>query len=556
MTRTILVFAAVMPAVLGVFLPLAGLVVAAGAVPAAMLSAILAPATMEALVNTAILSAGATGVAVLLGLPLAVLLGRSDLPNPGAWRAAITLPYVLPPYVLTIAWMALLNPNQGALNLLARNVGLPTFNIYSLAGMIGVLGLCYTPLVALGVADALTRMDVSLEEQARIAGAGPFRAFLGVTLPLVAPAIVEGAALCLAASAAGFGVPYLLGTGSSTPTHVLTTRAVQALELDPVSGRPTAIALAILLLGVGLGLPALARALRGRHRVVTLTGKASRQTPWKLGRWRLVVQAGMTLFVAVAVGLPLATLLTTSLLGNVGLGLTPDNLTARHYVDLMWVRSDAWPALLRSAAIAAGAATVAVGWGMVVAHGQARQSLPFAWWWAQLARAPYAIPGTVLALGMVFVFSQEIRFIWFDTLTIAFCLADTVWLLGLAYLVKFAAFPVGSVEAGLQAIDPALEEAARAAGAGPLATLRRVVAPLLTPHLVSSWFLVFMAAFSEVTLSILLQGPDTRVVGTLLFELQAYGDPPAAAALGMVIAAIVLAANWIVRVLPGAVAST
>ena len=84
-------------------------------------------------------------------------------------------------------------------------------------------------------------------------------------------------------------------------------------------------------------------------------------------------------------------------------------------------------------------------------------------------------------------------------------------------------------------------------GAGFVDTLRRVTGPLLRPNLVAAWFLVFMPAFSEVTMSILLAGPDTRVVGTLLFDLQTYGDPPSAAVLAVVLTAIVLLGNGAVR---------
>ena len=85
-------------------------------------------------------------------------------------------------------------------------------------------------------------------------------------------------------------------------------------------------------------------------------------------------------------------------------------------------------------------------------------------------------------------------------------------------------------------------------GAGFLRTMRRITLPLLRPQLVAAWFLVFMPAFCEVTMSILLPGPDSRVIGTALFELQEYNNPPGAAVLAMVVLVVVLGGNTALRV--------
>ena len=157
------------------------------------------------------------------------------------------------------------------------------------------------------------------------------------------------------------------------------------------------------------------------------------------------------------------------------------------------------------------------------------------------------VPGTVLALGLLLAWSQEVRVIVLERATFALALADTGWLLGLAYLVKFLALPVGQVSAGLRSVSPSLEEAARVAGAGWGRAMLRITGPLLLPNLASAWFLVFLPAFTEVTMSVLLSGPRTRVVGAVLFELQTYGDPPGAAALAVVVAAVVIAGQAFAR---------
>jgi iron(III) transport system permease protein len=510
-------------------------------------AALVAPPNVRALVNTLILAVGVTAITLVVGVPLGILLGRTDLPGTATWRALATTPYVVPPYITAIAWITLLNPTTGLLNAPLVALGLPPLDIYGLGGMIFVMSLSSAPLVLLATADALGRADASLEEQARMAGAGPWQALWRVTLPLAAPGILEGAGFVLATTTAAFGVPYLLASGTPRPDPVLTTRIYQALDLAPATGRPVAVALSAALLVVGVGLPLALRAARGRGRFTTVSGKATRQAALALGRARPVAIAALATYVGIAVVLPIGTIALTSVLGNVGRGITPENLTFSHYAAVLWGRADTIAALTRSLVLAAVAATAATALGALIAWLVQRTTAPGRGLVAALARLPYAIPGTVLALGFLLGFSQELRVIVLERVTIGVALADTPWLLGLAYTARFLTFPTGRVDAGLRATDRSLDEAARMSGAGFATTLWRVGLPLLRPELAAGWFLVFLPAFSEVTLSILLRGPGTQVVGTLLFDLQTYGDPPAAAVLAVVVTFIVLGGNAALR---------
>lgn len=545
--RALILGGAVAAVVLLVIWPLTLLLGSLLADPTA-LAAIAHPHNVRAAAHTVLLCAGVLAVAMGLGVPLGFLVGRTDLPGRGFWRSVCTAPYIVPPYIAAIAWITLLNPTNGALNRPLAALGLPPLDIYSLTGMIFVIGLETTPFVMLATADALGRMDASLEEQARIAGASPLQVLRQVTIPLAVPGLLTAASFVLASAAASFGVPYLLATGTPSPDVVLTTRIYQALDLDPTTGRPIAVALSMLLLTIGVGLPWLATRLRGRRRFTVVTGKATRVSPFRLGRATGPALAFVAAFAAVAVGLPLTTIVVTSLLDQVGGGLVTENLTLAHYRAVLIERGDTLGALRRSLWLAAASATVAtalgalLGWTRLRTHARGRTLA------AGFARLPYAVPGTVLALGLLLAWSQEVRVIVFERVTFALALGDTLWLLGLAYVVKFLAFPLGQTEAGLEAVDPALEEAARMSGATFPTTWARVTAPILRPNLIAAWFLVFLPAFSEVTMSILLAGPDTRVVGTLLFDLQTYGDPPSAAVLAVVVTGIALGGNALVRV--------
>jgi iron(III) transport system permease protein len=496
------------------------------------LLALLSPLERRAALHTVLLVAGTTAGSLVAGVGLGVLLARTDLPHAERLRPWLLVPYVLPPYVTALGWLLLLNPATGWLY--------RGFDPYSLAGMIAVLTVEHTPLVLLATIDALSRMDGSLEEQARLSGCGPVDTLRRVTLPLVAPAILASASFVASSSAAAYGVPYLLSTGSADPTFVLTTRITQALDLDPSSGRPRAVALSLALLLIGVVVPGLVGLwLRGRS-YTTVRGKVVRPSvlPLRAARWPAF--AAVLAALGATTALPLGAIALASVRPSLG----ADGFTLAHYARLFG--GPAAGVFARSALTAGAAAALAVAVGSLVAFRDVRDGRDRGLL-ATVARLPYAVPGTVLALGLLLSFSQPVRLIVLERVTFELRLADTAAFLALAWGVKYLALPVGTVGAALRAIDPALEEAGRLSGAGPLAVARRVVAPLLAPSLVSAFALVFLPAFSEVTMASLLAGPRTPVVGTLLFARQTYGDPPGAAALAVVVVAVVLAVQAGVR---------
>ena len=485
---------------------------------------------LDALVNTLLLAGGCGLLATATGLPVGWIAARRDLGQ--TLESAIVLPYAVPPYVTTIAWILLANPSNGLLR-----EWLPV-NAYSIWGMIGVLGLYLSPVVAMATRDALGRIDPALEEAARVSGAGPVRTLLSVSLPLAMPAIGAAFAFVISASAASFGVPYLLGAVASPPVPVLTLRIYRALELAPVEGRPLAAALCLLLLAVGVALPALIRLMEGQRSYATARVARSRPRP-KAGALALVVY----LWLFFAVLLPVATIALTSVAPVFG---SFNSFTLDHWTAVL-SEPRSRGAILRSAVLAGGAATFAVAIGALLGHQVERAPGRLVSALVGLARAPWSVPGSVFALGMILAFSQEIRLILADRATLVLALSGTPWLLGIAYAAKSLALPLDNVRAAVRTVDRSLEEAARVSGASWMTTQRRVVLPLLTPALIAGWTLVFASSFCEVSMSVLLRGPGTEVLGTRLFELLSYGSPQQAAVVAMVVVLAVLLGGRLTR---------
>ncbi|WP_404362295.1 ABC transporter permease [Corallococcus coralloides] len=489
-----------------------------------------------ALVNTLGVSLGATAWALCLGAPLAFLLFRTDLPLRGAFTVLFTLPSAIPAFIWGMGWLSLASPRAGYLN---RMLGADVFDLYGAAGIAFVEGLSGLPLVLLAGAAALRRVDPSLEEAARVCGASPLRAVLNTTVPLVLPALLSGSVMVFLMAASSFGVPYLLGVSASPPTRVLTTRIYELVLLGSEEGLPRASVLAsflLLLTPLALGLTWV---LGRSGRVRLSAGKGVSPRVLALGAWRPAALAGVGLVGGVLVVLPLAAILLTSLQRSFGAALTWDALTLSHWSGVLW-DARTLRATGRSVLLAAGAGLLVVGLGLSAAllrrafrRGGAGVEAMAVW--------PFAVPGTVLALALLVAFSRDWRLVVLDRFAFVLALAHTPWLMLVGYVAKYLALGERNSSEALAQVDPSLAEAARVGGAGPARAFWDATLPLLRPALVVAFVLAFLACATEITLSVLLVPAGSEVLGTLLFELQSYADPAAAAVLACAFVALVVA---------------
>lgn len=484
-----------------------------------------APESLQALTGTILTSLGAAGFAFLIAVPLALLIARTELPLKAPLRAIFTLPAALPPFILGMGWVSLANPRAGLLNLL---LGAGTFDIYGRLGISFVLGSAGLPLVFLPTLAALSRLDSALEEAARLSGASVPRTLLTISLPLALPAALSGTALCFLFAASAFGVPYLLGVTASPPTPTLTTRIYGEILMGQ-GGLPRAVVLSLALL-VLAGLVLLgSRALARRGEVKLASGKGVALRPMPLGRLRLPFAAlGVTL-AAVLVVLPLLAVALTSVQPVWG---QLSGLSAKHW-NAVLTNARTIDATLRSLALAASAATLVTLLGLAIASTR-RRSLEL------VAGAPYAIPGTVLALALLIAFSRDVRFVLFDRVAFVLALGNSLWMLLVAYTVKHLAFGARNAADGLAQVDGTLAEAARLSGAGPLRAFFDATLPQLRAPLIAAFLVTFLTCVTELTLSVLLIPTGRDVLGTLLFELQSYADPGAAAVIACAFVLLVL----------------
>lgn len=504
--------------------------------PADMLAELSEPATRLAIWHTLVTSLGAAALALGLGTPLALLLYRTDLPARGGFSSLLALPSAVPPFIQAMGWIALANPKTGLLNQL---LGIPLFDIYSATGIAWVNGIAGLPLVVFAGRAALARIDPALEEAARVSGAGPLRTLVSVTVPLALPALLSGAALVCVVSAASFGVPYLLGTSASPPTAVLTTRIYGLVLVGGESALARAIGLSTLLLVLATIVLAANQRLGGAGRVRLSSGKGIAIRPLRLGTYRSPTGALVAGMVGVLVLLPLLAVVLASIQTTPGAPISPDSFTISHWTAVL-AQPRTSQAFATSLLLAAATAAVVCAAGLAISvlrrrGGALGRVLETVSSW------PYAVPGTVLAMALLVAFSRDLRLTLFDRFAVVLTLADSLWLLLLAYASKELAVGTRTTGEGLAQVDPSLAEAARVSGAGPARAFFDATLPLLRPALAATFLLVFLTTVSELTMSVLLIPPGTELVGTLLFELQSYADPAAAAVVACAFVGVVVA---------------
>ncbi len=499
------------------------------------------PQVYTVLLHSLVVSTAATAGGVVVGVALAWIVSRTDVPGRAAWRTALLLPYMVPPFIGAIAWVYLLSP-VGYLNqiwMALTGSANPLVVVYGPAGIIGVMMLYGYPIVFLASLGVLERMNPVLEEAGRMSRAGPWGVFWEITVPLMLPGLLAGALLLLMSLLGDFGIPAVIGFPARY--YVLTTRIYETiLNFDQRDNLNLAAALSMWLVVIAAVLLGLQRWLQRRDRFAVIGGQAGGASLVTLGRWRYPVACGLGAFVTVTVVLPLAAILVTSLIRAYGLPPGPGNLTLAHYAEVVTGVPKVPRALLNSLELAAGSATVilvvSVGLGYLLTRVRLRASAVL----DLVITIPYAIPGTVVALGMILAWLRPVPLIGLR-------LYDTFWIIFLAYLARFLAIGVRTVLAGLAQVQGTLEEAARISGAGPLRAFLEIVVPIIRPSLTAGWVLAFIPAVAELTLSILLFSLGNETLGVVIFGLNDEGKVTLTAALAFLVTMLLLGLNLMSR---------
>ena len=528
-----------------------GLTVGGGLSLAPVVEALNSRAVQRALVNSLDSALFSALLATMVGTLLALLVGLTDIRAKGLFVFLLLIPMMIPPHVTAIAWIQAAGPASPLL----RSVGLApeigtTHPLYSRGGVIALLALQHMPLAFLVVRAALRSQPRELSEAARIAGSGPLRVMRRIVLPLLAPAIIAAFALSFVSALKNFGIPALLGVPANYVT--LPVLLWQRMVSFGVSILQNVAVIGAIMIAVAVVATAVLAYVQ-RRSGAALTGPPRTPLSFSLGRARLLVEAGIVAFIVGVVALPLAALLATSLVQTYGLALTPQTATLANFVEVVWRQGVTLRAFANSSLAAGGAALVLAGLAVVLAHPAHRPGAPrrVAGAVGALADVSYALPGIVVSIAFIITFVAPLPLI--DA-----SIYNTLLIIALAYVAAFLAIAVKPVAVAFAQLDPALEDAARVAGAGYGRRMARIIGPLVAPAAASAAILVFLTAYNEITVSALLWSFGNETIGTTIFNYEDGGYTTLAAATSTVTVVATLALMLVLdkmgrRLPPGAV---
>lgn len=497
------------------------------------------PDTYQALLNSVQIALGTTFFSTAIGVFFAWLVARTDLPFKRAMKALFLVPFMLPSFIGALAWKVLLSPRSGYVNrLLMAAFGLEKapIDILTLGGIIAIETMYLFPFVFLQVAGALERMDPTLEESARISGAGLWKITTRITLPLVMPSILAGALLVALYSLSHFGVPAILGTEKgiyNIPTKIYERIYASGGSFGAI--RTGTILSAILVIAAAAILK-LQDLLLKRGRFQVIAGKSMRPVLLKLRGLKWPLLALSVAYILITVVMPTVTIFLVGGLKTYGLPIAPKNLTMRNYIQIFrWKMT--LDAMWNSIYLSLGAAFVTMLAGTMISYVIVKMRPKGKFLLEFLGVLPFSLPGTVIALGVILTWSG--RF--------GVNLYNTPWIIFVAYIARYMAFSLKSNSAALEQVSDSLEEASRACGATHFRALKDIVIPLIRPGMISAFFLIFLPALRELTTSVLLYGPSTRTIGVAIYALNEDGETVRAAALAAVALVIIFVGETAIK---------
>lgn len=498
------------------------------------------PETYQALKNSLIIAAGTTIGSTIVGTFFAWLVTRTDLPYKGFMKAMFLVPFMLPSFIGALAWKMLLSPNAGFINkFFMNNFGFdgPIFNIYSYLGICLVEIMYLFPFVFIQVCGALERMDPTLEESARISGAGLFTITRKITIPLVMPSILSGSLLIMLYSMAHFGTVAVLGIENgifNIPTLIYQRIHQSGGSFDAI--RTGTVLATVLVITAALIIWLQGKILsKGHYQIIG--GKSFRPMELKLRALRMPLLILCLVYIAVTIVLPTVVIFLVGGLKTYGLPFTWDNLSISNYKFILFDYKVTKDAIWNSVTLGLSAALITMFAGVMISYVivkmrvRGKRILEF------LGMLPFSVPGSVIALGVILAWSGQF----------GINLYNTVWIILVAYIARYMAFSLKANSAALEQVHDSLVEASRACGATMWQSLKDIVLPLVRPGMLAAFFLIFLPSLRELTVSIMLYSPTTRTIGVAIYTLNEDGETVASAALAGIALIIIIVGQTLIN---------
>lgn len=492
-------------------------------------------ATYQLLGNTFIFAGGSLLLGMAIAITMAWFVERTDMPLKDWAYITIFLPMAMPGFITAMGWTFLLNPTNGILNVIARDLfGLTTdygpFNVYSLGGMILVAGLSIGPTMFIMLSSVMRNLDPSLEDSAYASGASNSAVMRRVVIPLMRPGLLSIFIYFFVSAIEMLEIPLVFGTNANFNVLSVTVyRKTAGGDFDlPNYGLSSTYAILGLIIGFLL-LLIYFHLMRQADRYAVITGKGYRPKEYKLRpavKWFAV--GFFLLFVVLKLILPLAVLLWSSLLPYFqppsweALGM----LTLKNYYALLDLGRFGQAVIntlimMTATAVACMGLAAIVAWVVVRGRGVLARAIDV------LAFLPHLLPGLVIALALLLT-------------SVGTPLYGTLTVIVIGNIIRYLPFGVRIMTSVMYQVASELEHAAYTSGASRLQTFRRIILPLVSPAFINGLVWCASHAMKDMTLPLFLVSTSNIVVAGLMWETWSRGSGEITAAISVLLVAVLL----------------
>ena len=473
--------------------------------------------TYPALVNTLIYAVAVSFISLTMATIFAWLVERTDMPGANwAWTMML-LPLAMPGILRSMSWILLLSPRSGIVNVYTRELlgffgtkmDTGPFNIFTLPGMIFVEGMSGSTTLFLLMVGAFRLMDPSMEEAARISGAGTMTTLRRVTLGLMLPAVLAAAMYAFLGNLDDFETPLLIGLQAGI--YLLPTLIYFTAYVSPSYGLATAYSSIFILFTIVMVWVYYRVIIRRADRYASITGKGFRPRRLTLGKWRWPALGLFIVFFTLNIIMPFLTLLWAALLPSY---MVPSK-AALQYLTL-----DNFVTLINEPSIVNSTLNT-IFLGVVTATGTMGLSYLVSWLIVRLkvkggmildglAFIPHAIPTVSITLALIVLYLHP-ALRWIP-------IYGTMWIMTLALMTRYIAFGTRTSNSAMTQVHKELEEAARTSGASKFTTLFRITFPLLLPPFIGGWVWVFSHTIRSFSIPLMLATPGNETIAVVMYH--------------------------------------
>jgi iron(III) transport system permease protein len=450
----------------------------------------------KSLINSLVVCTLATIFSTIIGVPMAYLITRYNIPAKGTFYVLIIMSLLAPPFIGAYSWIILLG-NNGIIVNFFKGIGITIPSIYGWRGVVLVFTLQFYPHIFMYVQGALSTMDASLEEAAESLGVSKFKRLMTITFPLILPTILAGALVVFLSAFADFGTPMLIGQGY----NVIPVLAYNEFINEMGGNAALASTLSIIMILVSSALLLLQRGILAKKNYTM-----SFLRPPQVKKLSVAKRFFATLFCAAVVFvsiLPQIIVVISSFLETKG-PIFYKRFSLMNYKTIMFKVPRS---IVNTFAYSTVAIIIMIFGGMLISYILVRKRNKVSDMLDVFIMLPYVIPGTVMGIALIVSFNTK-----------PLVLTGTWIILVIAYVLRKLPYTIRSSVAILYQVDKSVEEASINLGVPPLKTFFKITAPIIAAGVASGSVISWITTINELSSTVVLYSGKTATITTAVYS--------------------------------------